>query len=113
MTNSDLTMQLQADLGGFEVIRPDMRESVAKYLSQSLSNASARSTALGAALLAGAAIKLFGWDLNDPKSLAQVNTKGEKTFKPQLPDEQRETRWRGWKRAVDRSQGWTEEYDSE
>jgi glycerol kinase len=28
MTNGDLAMQLQADIGGFEVIRPEMRESV-------------------------------------------------------------------------------------
>lgn len=26
MTNSDMTMQLQADLGGFDVVRPEMRE---------------------------------------------------------------------------------------
>lgn len=26
MTNGDLAMQLQADIGGFEVIRPEMRE---------------------------------------------------------------------------------------
>jgi hypothetical protein len=28
MTNGDLAMQLQADIGGFEVVRPEMRESV-------------------------------------------------------------------------------------
>jgi len=97
MTNSDLTMQLQADLGGFDVVRPEMRES----------------TALGAALLAGSAIKLFGWDLNQPSTLEHVNTKGNKTFKPQMSEQDREERWRGWKKAVDRSKGWTEDYESD
>ncbi|KAI0267606.1 hypothetical protein BGY98DRAFT_1091621 [Russula aff. rugulosa BPL654] len=40
-------LKVLADMGGFEVARPEMRES----------------TALGSALLAGAAIGLFGWDL--------------------------------------------------
>ncbi|KAG9005870.1 Glycerol kinase, partial [Tulasnella sp. 427] len=97
MTNSDLMMQFQADLGGFEVIRPEMRES----------------TALGAALLAGSAIKLFGWDLNDPKTLEHVNTKGNRVFGPTISEEVREERWRGWKKAIERSKGWTEEYESD
>ncbi|KAF8490520.1 hypothetical protein F5888DRAFT_1951000, partial [Russula emetica] len=45
----------------FEVARPEMRES----------------TALGSALLARAAIGLFGWDLARPKTaetLARINT---------------------------------------
>ncbi|KAG8934100.1 Glycerol kinase [Tulasnella sp. 418] len=97
MTNSDLAMQIQADLGGFEVIRPEMRES----------------TALGAALLAGSAIGLFGWDVNDPHTLEKVNTKGSKTFKPSLTEEDMETRWIGWKKAIQRSRGWTEAYESD
>jgi len=40
MTNGDVAMEVLADVGGFEVARPEMRES----------------TALGSALLAGAAI---------------------------------------------------------
>src|SRR5713226_5122148 len=40
MTNGDFAMEVLADVGGFEVVRPEMRES----------------TALGSALLAGAAI---------------------------------------------------------
>ncbi len=28
MTNGDIVMQIQADIGGFEVVRPEMREYV-------------------------------------------------------------------------------------
>ncbi|QRV77718.1 FGGY-family carbohydrate kinase [Ceratobasidium sp. AG-Ba] len=94
MTNGDLAMQLQADIGGFEVIRPEMRES----------------TALGSALLAGAAIGLFGWDLTKPETLSKVNTKGSTSFNPKTTKEERALRWAGWQRAVERSKGWNAEY---
>jgi len=94
MTNGDLAMQLQADIGGFEVIRPEMRES----------------TALGSALLAGSAIGLFGWDLSKPETLAKVNTKGSTSFNPRTTKEERALRWAGWQRAVERSKGWNAEY---
>ncbi|KDN43979.1 hypothetical protein RSAG8_05711, partial [Rhizoctonia solani AG-8 WAC10335] len=94
MTNSDLAMQLQADIGGFEVVRPEMRES----------------TALGSALLAGSAIRLFGWDISKPETLARVNTKGSASFKPRTTKEQRALKWLGWQRAVERSRGWNAEY---
>jgi len=45
MTNSDEAMQIQADILGIAVERPEMRES----------------TALVSALLAGSALNLFGW----------------------------------------------------
>jgi len=90
MTNGDVVMQIQADIGGFEVVRPEMRES----------------TALGSALLAGSAIGLFGWDLRHPETLSKVNTRGSTTFKPTLSEEERERGWKGWKRAVERSKGW-------
>ncbi|CAE6398346.1 unnamed protein product [Rhizoctonia solani] len=94
MTNSDLAMQLQADIGGFEVIRPEMRES----------------TALGSALLAGSAIRLFGWDISKPETLTRVNTKGSASFHPRTTKEQRVLKWLGWQRAVERSRGWNAEY---
>ncbi|GLB41872.1 putative FGGY kinase family protein [Lyophyllum shimeji] len=90
MTNGDLVMNVLADVGGFTVIRPEMRES----------------TALGSALLAGAAINLFGWDLNKPETLAEVNTKGSTEFSPKMAEEERNKRWEGWQRAVERSKGW-------
>jgi len=95
MTNGDLAMQVLADLGGFNVVRPEMRES----------------TALGSAICAGAAINLFGWDLSRPETLAEVNTKGNRTFKSALDEAERQTKWESWQRAVERSKGWEEGID--
>ncbi|KAE9406502.1 glycerol kinase [Gymnopus androsaceus JB14] len=95
MTNGDLTMSILADIGGFTVVRPEMRES----------------TALGSALLAGAAIKLFGWDINAPETLKEVNTKGTTEFKPNMEEPLRKKKWEGWQRAVERSKGWEEGVD--
>ncbi|KAG8881907.1 Glycerol kinase [Tulasnella sp. 331] len=90
MTNSDLMMQIQADLGGFDVVRPEMRES----------------TALGAALLAASAIKLFGWNLTDRSTVEHVNSKGKRTFKPTTTVEERNRRHKDWTKAVERSRNW-------
>ncbi|KAJ3731508.1 glycerol kinase [Lentinula guzmanii] len=95
MTNGDLAMTVLADIGGFTVVRPEMRES----------------TALGSALLAGAAIKLFGWDIEKPETLKEVNTKGTTEFKPSMEDTIRARKWEGWQRAVERSKGWEEGVD--
>jgi glycerol kinase len=97
MTNGDLAMGVLADIGGFSVVRPEMRES----------------TALGAALCAGAAIKLFGWDLSNPESLSEVNTKGTRTFAPGMPESDRAQKWKNWQKAVERSKGWEEGVDTE
>lgn len=70
-----------------------------------------RSTALGSALLAGAAIKLFGWDINAPETLKEVNTKGTTEFKPTMEEPIRKKKWEGWQRAVERSKGWDEGVD--
>ncbi|GAA5972814.1 hypothetical protein JCM11641_003953 [Rhodosporidiobolus odoratus] len=90
MTGSDVTMQLQADILGIKVRRPEMRES----------------TVLGAALLAGAALNLFDWDLSRPRSLFKVNRLDVKTFVPLITEEEREWKYAGWMRAVDRARGW-------
>ncbi|KIM53431.1 hypothetical protein SCLCIDRAFT_1222829 [Scleroderma citrinum Foug A] len=95
MTNGDVCMQILADIGGFEVVRPEMRES----------------TALGSALLAGAAISLFGWDLSKPETFADVNTKGSRTFTSTMSAEKREKHWSAWLRAIERSKGWEESAD--
>ena len=47
-----------ADVGGLEVVRPEMRGS----------------TTFGSALLAGVAIGLFGWDITRSETFARVNT---------------------------------------
>ncbi|KAI0793771.1 glycerol kinase [Fomes fomentarius] len=95
MTNGDMVMKVLANIGGFTVIRPEMRES----------------TALGSALLAGSAVRLHGWNISKPETLAEVNTKGSLEFEPSMPENQREKRWQGWKRAVDRSRAWEEGVD--
>jgi len=97
MTNGDLCMQVLADLGGFGVVRPEMRES----------------TALGSALLAGSAVGLFGWDITKPETLAQVNTRGNTNFEPSLPESEREERWVRWQKAIERSMGWDEAPDED
>ncbi|KZV82900.1 actin-like ATPase domain-containing protein, partial [Exidia glandulosa HHB12029] len=92
MTNGDFAMQVVSDLGGFDVVRPEMRES----------------TALGAALLAGNAVGLFGWDLTKPETLKRVNERGTTRFSGKLQEEERQRRWEAWKEAVRRSSGWDE-----
>lgn len=67
-----------------------------------------RSTALGSALLAGSAIKLFGWDITKPETLKEVNTQGSREFVPALEESERQAKWEGWQRAVERSKGWEE-----
>jgi len=67
-----------------------------------------RSTALGSALLAGAAIRLFGWDLLKPETFNDVNTKGSRTFTPTMLEEKRGKYWSAWLRAIERSKGWEE-----
>ncbi|SGY89646.1 BQ5605_C039g11761 [Microbotryum silenes-dioicae] len=90
MTSSDVTMQLQADILGIRVERPTMRES----------------TALGAALLAGSALNLFGWDLEDPSTLRKVNEFGMDIFMPSIDAQEREWKFAGWNRAVNRAMAW-------
>ncbi|KIS02117.1 glycerol kinase [Cryptococcus deuterogattii 2001/935-1] len=90
VTNSDLAMQLQANIGGFNVARPSMRES----------------TALGSALLAAHALGLFGWDLTRPETLSEVNTAGIHTFEPELEEKVRLKKIKGWNKAVDRAKKW-------
>ncbi|KAF5355295.1 hypothetical protein D9758_006102 [Tetrapyrgos nigripes] len=90
MTNGGLAMSILSDLGGFDVVRPEMRES----------------TALGSALLAGNAIGLFGWDLTKPETIAEVNGRGVKVFSPTLDASAREKKWTKWQSAVQRCRGW-------
>ncbi|EGN96724.1 hypothetical protein SERLA73DRAFT_93282 [Serpula lacrymans var. lacrymans S7.3] len=95
MTNGDVCMEILADIGGFDVIRPEMRES----------------TALGSALLAGSAVRLFGWDISKPETLSEVNTKGSREFNPRTTIKERQKSWTCWLRAIERSKGWEEGVD--
>jgi glycerol kinase len=56
---------------------------------------------------------LFGWDINNPETMAEVNTKSSTEFQPQLEEAIREKRWQGWNRAVERSKGWEEGVEGE
>ncbi|KAH9457313.1 hypothetical protein Pst134EA_021196 [Puccinia striiformis f. sp. tritici] len=97
MSASDTLLQLQADLLGVVVERSEMKET----------------TALGAALLAGHAIGLFGWDLNRPETLFATHSAGKTVFKPSISKSKRDRKYRGWNRAVTRSKGWLDDDETE
>jgi glycerol kinase len=86
-TVNDLLMQLQADILGVPVVRPVVAET----------------TALGAAYAAGLAVG-FWKDLDSLKA----NWHAERQWEPRWSDDQRDTAYRGWKKAIDRSLGWVE-----
>ncbi|KAJ3215154.1 hypothetical protein HDU67_000782 [Dinochytrium kinnereticum] len=84
LTNSDLCMQLQADIVGIPVERPAMRET----------------TALGAAIAAGLGVGVW-------PSIADFKPANSHTdFLPTIELEEREDRFAQWKKAVERSLGW-------
>ena len=85
---NDFLMQFQADILGVSVQRPTITET----------------TALGAAYLAGLAVGF--WDSQEEIAKQWLV---EKTFEPSMSEDQRETLYAGWQRAVERSQAWAEE----
>ena len=85
-----LTSILTFKIGGLKIARPSMRES----------------TALGSALLAAHALGLFGWDVNNPDTLSEVNTTEVQIFEPQIGEEERRRMIKGWEKAVKRSMAW-------
>ena len=88
MTTNGLLMQLQADLLGISVVRPEMKQS----------------TALGAAVAAGLAVGM--WDIHVLKN------RNSDTFKPSVTSEDRDARYAKWKRAIPRSIGWAADSDA-
>ncbi|KAI9471905.1 MAG: hypothetical protein EXX96DRAFT_489939 [Benjaminiella poitrasii] len=86
MSNSDLCMQIQADILGIQVERPLMRES----------------TALGSAIAAGFAVGI--WKSFD--ELSKVNQEDKSHFVPSISTERRNKMCTGWEQAVKRSFGW-------
>lgn len=86
-TANDFLMQFQSDILGVPVDRPLVRET----------------TALGAAYLAGLAVGFW-------KSKEEIanNWSLERKFSGEFTDQKRETAYRGWKRAVERSRAWEE-----
>ncbi|KAH0848111.1 glycerol kinase [Fonsecaea monophora] len=87
MSNSDLTMQTQADLIQIPVRRPQMRET----------------TALGAAIAAGLAVGV--WD--SIEELKDINVEGSTVFKPQLHEAKSKEMFERWEKAVQMSKGWS------
>ena len=88
MVGNELLMQFQADILGVPVIRPKVSET----------------TALGAAYAAGLAAGFW----SGPNELRR-NWAHDKTWQPAMQSEIRETRYRQWKKAVDRTFRWVDE----
>ena len=82
---NNMLMQFQSDILDCHVERPTQIES----------------TALGAAYLAG--IQAGIWTTSD----LSVMRYPEKVFTPSMPDEQRDRLYSKWKKAVERTLGWT------
>ena len=85
MVVDDLLMQFQADILGRDVIRPLVNET----------------TALGAAYAAALAVGFYT-DLAELKDHWRI----DRTWKPCMDAQTRETLFGGWKKAVSRSLNW-------
>jgi glycerol kinase len=84
-TANNFLMQFQSDVLGVDVARPVVAET----------------TALGAAYLAGLAVKFWS-----SKEEIAKNWAVDRTFKNEIPQVKREELYDGWKRAVDRAREW-------
>ena len=84
-TVNNLLMQMQADILGVRVVRPVVAET----------------TALGAAYAAGLAVGVWK-DLDSLRSQWKV----DREWEPRWSEDQRETAYAGWKKAVERSLDW-------
>ena len=85
---NDFLMQTQADITGAPVKRPACIET----------------TAMGAAYLAGLAVGYW----KDREDVI-ANQKIERTFMPQISEEERSERIKGWKKAVKRANDWAKD----
>jgi glycerol kinase len=84
-TANDLLMQIQADLLGTPVVRPVNQET----------------TVLGAAYLAGLATGVW-----KDRAEIQTNRQVDRRFEPSISQDERDSRYATWKRAVERSREW-------
>ena len=78
---NNMLMQFQADILGVNVDRPRISES----------------TALGAAYLAGIAVGV--WNQDELRNKLEM----DRVFEPHMSQEEREAKYRGWKKAVERT----------
>jgi len=88
MTRNDALMQFQADILGIPVVRPKVVET----------------TALGAAYAAGLAVGV--WSSRDE---LRRHWKEDVRFEPKMDAEERERRYRLWKKAVSKSMDWVDD----
>jgi len=86
MSNSNLTMQTQADIIGIPVNRPLMRET----------------TALGAAIAAGFAVDIW----KEFSELKHINSEDRTIFESQVPRKKSDAMFKKWEQAVEMSKGW-------
>ncbi|KAI8372570.1 hypothetical protein EDC96DRAFT_499828 [Choanephora cucurbitarum] len=86
MSNSDLCMQIQADVLGIQVDRPSMRET----------------TALGSAIAAGFAMGIW----KSFEELSEINKEDRTYFESKISEKRRNKMVNGWEQAVKRSYGW-------
>ena len=84
---NDLLMQIQADVLQRRVVR----------------SATAETTALGAAYLAGLATGFW----RDQDEIARIWRSGG-VFEPRMPTAERDALVAGWRRAVERAKGWAQ-----
>lgn len=82
---SNIMMQMQSDMIRTKVNRPKCVET----------------TALGAAYLAGLAVGFWS-DMSEIEQIREVS----KVFEPVMDADERNTKYAGWKRAVERSKDW-------
>jgi len=87
MVENELLMQFQSDILNIPVLRPVIKET----------------TALGAAYAAGLAVDFYD-NLEDLRQ----NWAVDRTWEPRMGEEQRESLYHGWKKAVTRSFDWVE-----
>ncbi|MFE4726426.1 glycerol kinase GlpK [Microbacterium sp. NPDC056736] len=88
MTRNDLLMQFQADILGIPVVRPKVVET----------------TALGAAYAAGLATGVWR-DLDELRAHWQEDVR----FEPRMAQDERERRFRQWRKAVSKSLDWVDD----
>lgn len=86
MSNSDLAMQIQADLISIPVYRPKMRET----------------TALGAAIAAGLAVGMW----RNFAELRDINRAGGAVFEPKISRDEGQELFARWEKAVNMCRGW-------
>jgi glycerol kinase len=86
-TANNLLMEFQADILNVPVERPEITET----------------TALGAAYLAGLAVGYW-----KQEELA-ANWRVDLRFNPEMSEKERNKKYRGWQKAVERAKDWAED----